>query len=100
MVAQIELAAQIGKQARKVERSAGPIGVSNRNKAGPKAFGFFGIAGPQDILAISKRVVMIARRRSLEVEAHQSYAAKELQRGGVAGVAFVTKFVGAAQALE
>jgi hypothetical protein len=45
-------------------------------------------------------VVVIARRRGLEVEAHQSHAAKELQRGGVAGVAFVTKFVGAAQARE
>src|SRR5271157_1231639 len=100
MVAQIELAAQLGKQARKVERSAGPIGVRNRYKVGPKAFGLFGIAGPQNILAVSKRVVVIARRRGLEVEAHQSHAAKELQRGGVAGVAFVTKFVGAAQARE
>ena len=53
MVAQIELAAQLGKQARKVERSAGPIGVRNRNKAGPKTLGLFGIAGPQNILAVS-----------------------------------------------
>ena len=100
MVAQIELAAQLGKQARKVERSAGPIGVRNRNKAGPKTLGLFGIARPQNILAVSKRVVLIARWRGLEVEAHQSYAAKELQCGGVAGVASVTKLVGATEARE
>ena len=100
MVAQTELAAQLGKQARKVERPAGPIGIRNRNKAGPKAFGLFSIARPQYILAVSKRVVVVARRCGLEVEAHQSHAAKELQSGGVAGVAFVTKFVGAAETRE
>ncbi len=93
MVAQIEFIAQLGKQARKVERSARPVGVRNGNKAGPKALGLVGIAGPQNVLAVAKRMIMIARRRGLEVEAHQSQAAKELNRGAVAGVAFVTKLV-------
>ncbi|WP_334390661.1 hypothetical protein [Bradyrhizobium sp. AZCC 2262] len=100
MVAQIELATQLSKHARKVERSAGPFGVRNGNEAGPEALGLFGIARPQNILAIAKRVVMIARRRGLEVEPHQSHLAKELHRRGIAGVAFVAKRIGAPQAVE
>jgi hypothetical protein len=44
MVAQIELVAQVGEQALKVERSAHPFGVRSGNEAGPEALSLVGVA--------------------------------------------------------
>src|SRR6266481_4863019 len=100
MIMQIELVTQLNKQAGQIDRPARPVGIGNGNKAGPQTRGLVSVAGPQNVLAVAERVIMIAGWRCLEVEAHQPYAAKKLHRGAVAGVSFVSKLVRAIQARE
>src|ERR1700737_3535502 len=91
---------QLNKQGGQINRPARPVGIGNRNKAGPQTRGLVSVTGPQNVLAVAERVIMIAGWRRLEVAAHQPYAAKKLHRGAVAGVPFVSKLVRATQAPE
>jgi hypothetical protein len=83
MVAQIKLIAQLGKQTGQIDGSARPLCVGDRDETGPKALGFVGVTGPQNALAVAKRMILIARWCVLEIEAQQSDAAKEPNRSVV-----------------